>query len=88
MGVENSLTLVLDYNEDKQYIEQEVEPLLNASLSMSRNLIQNENKGNINEAMIYFSTLGKYFVLPHQHSLCTLQLPLRCMEVETTNYQQ
>ena len=60
----DGLNLFLDYNEDKQYIDQKVEPSVNASLSISRNLIQNENKGNINEAIIYFSTLGKYFVFP------------------------
>ena len=85
------LNLFLDYNEDKQYIDQKVELLVNSSLSMSRNLIKSKNKGNINEAMIYFSTLGNYFVsslLQHLLSPKTLQLPLRCMEVETTNYQQ
>ena len=55
------LNLFLDYNEEKQYIDHKREVLVNSSLSMSRNLIKNENKGNINEAMIYFSTLGKYF---------------------------
>ena len=57
------LNLFLDYNEDKQYSDKKVELVVNSSLSMSRNIIKSKNKENINEAMIYFSTLGKYLVL-------------------------
>ena len=60
-----NLNLFLDYNEEKQYMVQKREILVNSSLSMSRNLISSKNKGNINEAMIYFGTLGKYSILLH-----------------------
>ena len=55
-----SLNLFLDYNEEKQYSGQKREIPVNSSLSMSRNLISIQNKGSLNEAMIYFGTLGRY----------------------------
>ena len=58
-----SLNLFLDYNEEKQYIGQKREIPVNSSLSMSRNLLSIKNKGNFNEAMIYFATLGRYEIL-------------------------
>ena len=55
-----SLNLFLDYNEEKQYFGQKRDLRVNSSLSMSGNLISVKNKGNFNEAMIYFGTLGKF----------------------------
>ena len=84
------LNLFLDYNEDKQYIDQTVGLLVNSSLSMSRNLMKSKNKGNINEAMIYFSTLGKYLVPSFLHQtnqqLCPLNSLMPVVNKSTTSF--